>query len=170
MMKAITRNIHVNQRSGFAMLMAIFVIVIVGTLMALMMSMSTTSVKRTTNLYLSEQAVLLARSATEYTLLAISGTDRATTNCLTNLSLTYNPDGGNGNQLFDIAVSINYIGLSGGTGANKECTPAQNFILNANVSAPESKGSALIDVVVTSHANLNIGETIRYHRRTLQKL
>ncbi len=160
-------HLHVNQRSGFAMLMAIFVIVVVGTLMALMISLSSTSLKRTTNLYLNEQAALLARSAVEYTLLAISGTDR-TTGCLTNINTTYNPQG-IGNPMFNIAVTIRYIGLSGGNG-NNECTAAESFIPNNRVSAPESKGSALIDVVVESDPSLNIGETIRYHRRTLQKL
>ncbi len=167
MIRTTHQNLHVNQRSGFAMLMAIFVIVVVGTLMALMISMSATSVKRTTNLYLNEQAVLLARSATEYTLLAISGTDR-TTGCLTTINTAYDPSG-SGNDLFIITVTIRYIGLSGGNAAN-ECTMAQNFIPNAQVTADESKGSALIDVVVESDPALGIGETIRYHRRTLQKL
>jgi len=167
MIQTIHKNLHVKQRSGFAMLMAIFVIVIVGTLMALMISLSTTSLKRTTNLYLNEQAMLLARSATEYALLSISGTDR-TLGCLTNINTTYDPQGA-GSEIFDIAITIRYIGLSGGNAAN-ECTPAQNFIVNSRVTTAESKGSALIDVVVTSDPTLNIGETIRYHRRTLQKL
>jgi len=161
------KHLHVNQRSGFAMIMAIFVIVVVGTLMALMISLSTTSLKRTTNLYLNEQAALLARSAVEYTLLAISGTDR-TAGCLTRIDTVYNPNGA-ATPMFNIAVTIRYIGLSGGNAAN-ECTLAENVIPNARVSAPESKGSALIDVVITSDPSLNIGETIRYHRRTLQKL
>ncbi|RUM64621.1 MAG: hypothetical protein DSZ03_04040 [Sulfurimonas sp.] len=167
MMNPIHKNLHVKQRSGFAMLMAIFVIVIVGTLMALMISMSATSLKRTTNLYLHEQAVLLARSATEYAILAISGTDR-TAGCLTNINTAYDPSGA-GNNMFTITTTIRYIGLSGGNAAN-ECTVAENFIPNANVTAPESKGSALIDVVVTSDPTLGLNETIRYHRRTLQKL
>ncbi len=169
MMKPIHKNLHVKQRSGFAMIMAIFVIVIVGTLMALMISMSATSLKRTTNLYLSEQAVLLAKSATEYALLAISGTDRtAAAGCLTTINIDYDPSGV-GNNMFNITINIQYIGLSAGNAAN-ECTVAQNFIPNANVSALESRGSALIDVVVESDPSLGIGETIRYHRRTLQKL
>ncbi len=151
------------------MLMAIIVIVIVGTLMALMISMSTTSLKRTANLYLNEQAMLLARSATEYALLAISGTDR-TTGCLTSINTTYNPDSSAGSTpMFTISINIQYIGLSGGN-ANNECLIVENFITNANVTAPESKGSALIDVVVETDPTLNIGEPIRYHRRTLQKL
>ncbi len=163
------KNLHVNhkQRSGFAMMMAIFVIVIIGTLMGLMISMSATTLKRTTNLYLKEQAVLLAKSATEYTLLAISGTDR-TAGCLTSIAIKYNPENTT-DPIFNITTTIQYIGLSGGNVAN-ECTAAENFITNANVSAPESKGSALIDVVVESDDSLGLGETIRYHRRTLQKL
>ena len=160
-----------QKRSGFAMMMAIFVIVIMGTLMALMISMSATSLKRTTNIYLSEQAVLLARSATEYALLAISGTDRTDTTaggCITSINSSYNPEG-SGSPMFNINTTIQYIGLSGGPGAN-ECTTAQNYIQNAAITNSESLGSALIDVTVTSDSSLGLGETIRYHRRTLQKL
>ena len=157
-----------TKRSGFAMLMAIFVIVIIGTLMGLMISMSTSSVKRTTNLYLKEQATLIAKSATEYALLKISGTDR-TTGCITRIDSTYDP-AGNGSPIFNIAIDIRYIGLSGGNAAN-ECAASENIITNANVTAAESKGSVLMDVIVTSNEEtLNIGETISYHRRTLQKL
>ncbi len=161
------KNQIIKQRSGFAMMMAIFVIVIVGTLMGLMMSMSATALKRTTNLYLKEQAVLLAKSATEYAVLAISGTNR-TGGCLTIINSSYNPSGA-ATPIFNITTNIQYIGLSAGNLAN-ECNVGENFIQNADVSAPESKGSALIDVTVASDPNLGINETIRYHRRTLQKL
>ena len=69
---------------------------------------------------------------------------------------------------FDINISVQYIGLSAGN-ANNECTPAQNYINNSDVDDPNSKGSILLDVIVSADKNLTT-EPIRYHRRTLQKL
>lgn len=147
------------------MIMAIAVIVILGTIMALMLQMTAQTSKQTLNDYMHEQAILLTRSAKEYALLRISGHDRSV-NCLTQLNGTYSPDS---SSLFDINISIMYIGLSGGNGAN-ECTAAENYIQNADVGDPNSRGSILLDVVVTASSDLNLTEPVRYHRRTLQKL
>jgi type II secretory pathway pseudopilin PulG len=157
------KNNFLNQRSGFAMIMAIFVIVIIGTLMGLMISMSSTTAKKTTNIYLSEQAVLLAKSATEYAMLAISGYDRvANGGCINQINLTY-PSAAS--PIFTISVRLDYIGFA----TTPFAAGCNNYI--GSINTPESIGSVLVDVTVTSNeANLNIGETIRYHRRTLQKL
>lgn len=154
-----------NSRSGIAMIMAIAVIIILATIMALSLQITAQTSKQTINDYLHEQAILLTRSATEYTLLRISAQDRNTSGCLTTLNGTYAPDG---NTMFDMNISIRYIGLSGGSGVN-ECSVSQSYILNADVDDPNSKGSILLDVVVTADPSLTT-EPIRYHRRTLQKL
>ncbi len=155
-----------GHRRGIAMIMAIMVIVVLATIMALMLQMTATTSKQTLNDYLHEQAILLTRSATEYALLRISGTNRAL-GCLTTLNTTYAPSGP---ALYDINMSWQYIGLSAGNG-NNECTPAQSYILNANVNDADSKGSIILDVIVTARADQNLTtEPIRYHRRTLQKL
>ena len=57
------------------MIMAIAAIVVLGTLMAMMLNMSTDTTKRTFDNFLHEQAMLLTRSATEYALLEISGSN-----------------------------------------------------------------------------------------------
>jgi hypothetical protein len=146
------RKNSILMRRGIAMIMAIAVIVVLGTIMALSLSLTAETSKKTTDLYLHEQAKLLARSATEYTLLFLSGEDRSSS-CTTSLSAIYPKD----NKMFDINISVLYIGLD-------ECS---NYINSVNDS--RSKGSIILDVVVTSVKNLST-EPIRYHRRTLQKL
>ena len=147
-----------QHRRGIAMIMAIAVIVILTTIMALTLQMTTQTTKQTINDYIHKQAILLTRSATEYTLLRISGVDRTTTSCLRSLHGTYQ-------QYYDIDIAIQYIGLSG------ECTGANdNYIVDANVTDPNSKGSVILDVVVSVNDKNITSEPIRYHRRTLQKL
>ncbi len=161
------KNHILNQhRRGIAMIMAIAVILILSTIMALTLQMTTQTTKQTTNDYLHEQAILLTRSATEYTLLRISDVNRsAPSGCLTNLNGTYN-------NIYDINISWQYIGLS------DECTTAgDNYInvtdgdgINDDVDDDNSRGSILLDVIVSVNDENVATEPIRYHRRTLQKL
>ena len=164
-----------SKRSGFAMIMAIILIVVLSTIVAYTLSLTSQTTKQSTDLYMREQAVLLAQSAAEYTLLAISGYNRGTntnTNCLGSVNAQY-PD--NTNPLFDINVTIGYIGL----GCIKDdknnvlnttfTSTGYNYISESNVTTPESNGSVLLDITVTSEANTST-EPIRYFRRTIQKL
>ncbi len=146
------------KRNGFAMIMAIFFMILIATLLSYMLSTTTETAKRTTNIYVNEQAQLLAKSAVEYALLRVSGTDRSGGNCDNGFTAVY-PD--NVNPIFDISVSIKYIGF----GALAGCT---DYI--GNIATEESNGTMLIDVYVSDNASLNLSEPIRYHRRTLQKL
>jgi len=139
-------------RSGIAMIMAIAFLVVIAGMMALMLNMSSLANKRTGHIYFTEQAQLLAKSATEFALLAISGHDRGAGDCVESTTSTY---GG----YFNINTTIRYIGLPG--------VCANTFI--GAINTPESIGTVLIDVYVTSNNTLNIGNTIRYHRRTIQK-
>ena len=153
---------HKNNRAGFAMMMAIMVIVIIATLMAASLSMTSETSKRTTDVYMHEQALLLTRSATEYALLKLSGENRAAGGaCLNNIQMAY-PTNAAATKLFDININISYYGLE--TVCNNSLNPAPN-----NIITPESAGTILLDVMVSSNQNLPI-EPIRYHRRTLQKL
>src|SRR3990167_7195480 len=61
-----------KKRSGFAMIMAVIVILVISTIMALSLALTTETSKRTTDLYLYEQAVLHAKSAAELALLDIA--------------------------------------------------------------------------------------------------
>ncbi len=152
-------NSILTKRGGFAMIMAIILIVVLSTIMAIMLELTQKTTKETTNLYLKEQAVLLAKSATELALLEISGHNRGAggnTNCLSHVNAAYPNDT---SPIFDINTTIRYIGLN--------CKNGFNYI--KTIDTPESNGSVLIDTSVTSTPGTSI-QTIRYFRRTLQKL
>ncbi len=146
-----------QKRNGFAMIMAIFFMILIATLLSYMLSSTTETAKRTTNVYVNEQAQLLAKSAVEYAILRVSGQDRSGGICINSFNAQY-PEG---TPIFDINVTIQYIGF-GGLGG---CT---DYI--GTIQTPESNGTMLIDVYVSDNASLNLSEPIRYHRRTLQKL
>ena len=152
-------NRILTKRGGFAMIMAIILIVVLSTIMAIMLELTQKTTKETTNLYLKEQAVLLAKSATELAILEISGHKRGAggnTNCLSYINAVY-PN--IASPMFDINTTIRYIGLN--------CKNGLNYI--KTIDTPESNGSVLIDTSVTSTPGTSI-QTIRYFRRTLQKL
>lgn len=144
-------------RSAFSLITAIVFIVLVATLGALSLSFSTQSAKQTSDIYLKAQADLLARSAAEFALLAISGHKIDTSNgCLNQINTTYQTDD---NPLFDINITIQYLG----NGLFGDCN-----ILDNNVTYNDSNLTVLLDIFVTSKNNITT-EPIRVHRRTLQK-
>ena len=149
---------HYQQtRSGFAMIMAIFFMIVIATLLSYMLSSTTETAKRTTNTYVNEQAQLIAKSAVEYALLRVSGVERNATSCVNGFNTQYSPSG---NALLDVNVTIRYFGLAG--------TACNNLV--GSINTPESNGTMLIDVYVQDTPALMLSEPIRYHRRTLQKL
>ena len=136
------------------MITAIVFMILVATLGALALSLSTSTVKQTSDLYLREQAELLLQSSAEYTLLAISGHD-FTSECLNNIHINYPA----ANKLFDIDISINYLGSNLPAGC-------QRFTTN-DIDTNESNLTVILDITVTDN-NLST-EPIRLHRRTIQK-
>ena len=60
-------------RRAFSLVTAIFVMVLIGTILALAFTLSSTTVKQTGDVYMREQARLLAKSAVEYEILRIMG-------------------------------------------------------------------------------------------------
>ena len=139
---------------------AIAFMVIMASIMGLMLSMTAATSKRGADLYFQEQAHMLAKSATEFALLAISGHDRvANNNCVNTISSQYPAV----NPVYDINTTIRYIGFpNSGFGAN-----CNRYI--GNIQTPESNGTVLIDVVVTTNATAGLDEPVRFHRRTMQK-
>ncbi len=152
-----------HTRSGFAMIMAIFFMIVIATLLSYMLSSTTETAKRTTNTYVNEQAQLMAKSATEYAILRVSGHDRgaAGTNCMESFNAQYSP---NGNALLDINVTINYFGFG------DSCADLFPATTIGSIATQESNGTMMIDVYVSDSPGLMLSEPIRYHRRTLQKL
>ena len=143
-----------SSRSGMALVMALGVIVIVSTIMALSLSLTGTTTKRTTDLYLYEQSVLLSKSATEYALLQIAQS----------APCSYNGSHFKYNNTYDINIEVAYVYDSAAI-----CT-AGGGTLYTLVTTPEQSGSALIDVAVGVNDTTITSEPIRYFRRTIQKL
>jgi len=146
-------------RKGFSLITAIVFMILVATLGALALSLSTTSVKQTSDLYLREQAELLALSATEYALLSISA-HNFNTNCLNTINSTYTADGTT--TLFDINISLYYLG----NGLPANCSTFSGNL--SNIDTNDSNRTVIIDTIVSSSTGVS-SEPIRYHRRTIQK-
>ena len=146
-------------RNGIAMIMAIMVIVILATIMALSLSLTTQTTKRTTDLYIYEQAVLLSQSAAEYALLRIS----QETPCF-NLDLDFKaPDD---LDYFDINITTKYVY----TNATSLCTGTGNSEDWFDIQTDEQNGSVLMDITVSVDDPTISTEPIRYFRRSIQKL
>ncbi len=145
-------------RKGFSLITAIIIMMAVSLLMTMMISLSSSTVKTTTDMYLKEQAQLLARSATEYALLAISGHDN-TKNCIKNINISY-PN--STTVTHEMNISILYMG--------RGISNCGSHLLENNVTTDDSNLTAIIDVIVSVRANTTgITEPIRIHRRTIQK-
>ena len=157
-------NILKRAKNGMAMIMAIAVIVILATIMALAISLTSQTTKRTTDVYLYEQSVLLAHSAAEYALLRISQDNNSTNPC-NFIGANFSPDiDGDGTaDFYDVNISVRYIY----TNFPATCNAAQQYI---TVTTPEQNGSVLIDVSVSVNDTTVASEPIRYFKRTLQKL
>jgi len=140
-------------KNGMALIMAIAVIVIIATIMALSMALTSQTTKRSSDLYLYEQATLLSKSATEYALLKVAQDGP----CTHTNDLSFTQD-----SIYDINISLRYIYTN-----PSPCTAAQTY---TTVTTPEQNGSVLIDVAVSVTDPTVTTEPIRYFRRTLQKL
>jgi len=138
-------------KQGFTLLLAIVVMVLIGTLISLMLSFTTTTSKQTGDIYLKGQAELIARSETEYALLKISGNDWSKEECINNINDQY--------KNFDVNITIYYFGKN---------LPSSCNILDNNLYTKESNGTALIDVIVSTTDPIT-SEKINFHKRTIQK-
>ncbi len=142
-------------RSAFSMIMAIFVIVIMATVATLVTNLSSKSVKATTAQYQRAQAMLYAKSYTEFAILAVTAHDR-TSNCVQTItgSIGTSPYG------YDINTSIQYIGNNLGT-----CT---TLGASTTLSTPLT---IIVDVYVNYQDPDNTtAPALTVHRRTVQKI
>lgn len=152
------RNSTPKSKSGMAMIMAIAVIVIMATIMALSLSLTAKTSKRTTDLYLYEQAILYSKSAAELALL-----DIAQNGCQN----SYNNTLGNVGEIqYDVNVTMLYV-YTENSGCN-EYVGGLNPI--DYIQTDEQNGSVLMDITTTLHDSTITTEPIRYFRRSIQKL
>lgn len=155
-------------RPAFSMITSIFLIVVMSSLAIFIMSLSGKVVQETTSQYRKEQAILYAKSYTEFAIMSLTAQ-----NCISSISA--NVDGTPAEVLqgegYRVVVNIQYLGNDNG------CTNT----IGASVTTQSSQGNVvLIDTYVRyrnpEHPNAINSVAwvndpgITYHRRTLQKL
>lgn len=153
---------YATKRSAFAMILAIFVVVLVALGGVLLLSNVSMGSKSVGDNYLRAQAELLADSATEFGVMRAQGFNtNGNTDCLDNLNITvYNSNGqAAGNEMFDVSISYSYSFRY--LNQNTSCSN----ILAHNTGKDTMM---LLDVTVTDR-NLST-ESIRIHKRSWQKL
>lgn len=144
---------------GFAMILAIFVVVLVALGGVLLLSNVTTGSKSVGNNYLNAQAEVLAMSATEFAVMRAQGFDTTGGNCLNNINIIVQD--ASGAAAYDANVSIGYSFKN--TEPNNQCNTLAENTGNDTMM--------LIDVTVTTNQNANLStEPIRVFKRSWQKL
>jgi hypothetical protein len=146
-----------GMRSAFSMITAIFIIILMATVSVLILGTAGKMVKETTAEYQREQAILLARSYTEYAIMAVTANDHTGSHCLKGIQGSF--------QNYEIDVKLLYIGR----GLDPSC--GIDRILANDVSTPRSPLNVIIDVFVRyPDYDHPADHKITYHRRTLQKI
>ena len=170
-------------RKAFSMLTAIIVIVLMAGVSTLVMNLSGKIIKETGAQYRKEQAILLAKSYTEFAILAIQGHNMSTNGCLEGVYGVVNNiiPGSNANADTDgtgyrVSIQLTYIGLP----ATISCD--NKYRLDSAAPSASSDTSVLIDVNVRYKDPAKVSDIlsrggsvagmqeINYNRRTLQRL
>lgn len=146
------------KHSGFAMIMAIFVLVLVSLGGVMLLKNASTGAKSIGDKYVYAQEELLAMSATEFAVMRAQDFNTTGANCLNALNITIND--ASGALAYNANVNIQY--------SFKNAKPVNN---QCNVLAENTGNDTmmLIDVTVTNDANLTT-EPVRIHKRSWQKL
>jgi len=153
-----------NQRAAFSMITALFIIVMMASVAAFILNLSGNMIKETTTQFQREQAMLLAKSYTEYAVMAVMANDRNTENCLYTIegNIGTSPITGNG---YRARVHLNYIGIP------EEVGSCGGRILSQAVTTPKTPLTVMIDVYIDYKDPYNTAGAWRtYHKRTLQKI
>ncbi|MGD9718879.1 MAG: hypothetical protein AB7U24_06535 [Sulfurimonadaceae bacterium] len=138
--------------------MAIVVIVVITTIMALSLSLTVQTAKKTTDIYLHEQITLLAKSAAEYSLFKIAEDGP----CTHHNDLNFQHNG-----MYDINITNRYIYTN-----PNPCLGTANFGSYTNPAplSPDTNGTVIMDITISVDDPTITSEPIRYFRRTIQKL
>lgn len=173
-------------RKAFSLVTAIFVMFMMASVAGLVFNLTGKSIQETGTQYRKEQAALLARSYTEYAILAIQGHDMTTNGCLRTITGTVNytdingttqTGGANNGAGYRVTTRLRYMGLPAGivcpNDGQIEPTVSQR---TTSVGIP----SVLIDVNIRYRNpsdpriyNITTRNTvpwINFNRRTLQRL
>ena len=149
---------YASKRSAFAMILAIFVVVLVSLGGVMLLSGTSTGGKSVGDNYIHAQAELLAESATEFAVMRAQGFDTTGANCLNNLNISVQDS--SGASAYDVSVKIQYS-FRAARPANNQCSTLAEYTGNDTMM--------LIDATVTSNSNLTT-EPVRVHKRSWQKL
>jgi flagellar motor component MotA len=136
-------------KKSFAMLFAIIFIVVLATVGTLMMYFSASNVKKTSNEYLSIQAQMKAREATEYAIMALQARDFKNDGCINKIDIN--------STLYDVNMTFHYF--------LKDCNLKNCNNICSTITTQESNGSVMINTYVTSKVDSNV----RFFRQTIQK-
>ena len=155
-----------KQREAFSLITAIFVMIIMAGITALVMGTAGKIVKETTSQYQKEQAMLLAKSYTELAIMTVMSNSRAGTNCIYEVGGVVGPAGAWANgEGYQAEVRISYIGNATEVG---NCV--SNGTFSSTVVTPNSSLNIIVDAYIHYHELDNLGRVVTYHRRTLQKI
>ena len=149
-------------RKAFSMITAIFVIVIMATIAMFVTSLSGRGVKATSNQYQKAQAMLYAKSYTEFAIMAVTAHNR-TANCVETItgSIGNINEGG-----YAIRTHIAYIGPTSEIG---NCSGTRQ--LSNNVTTPSTPLTIIVDAYVDyKDPDNTAAPKITVHRRTVQKI
>lgn len=152
-------------RRGFSMLTAISILVLMASVAAFIMNISSKMVQETTAQYQREQAMLLSRSYTEYAILAVTANDQSQSSCLKKITGTAF-ESEMGDYAYQVEVNIQYIGND----VNTNCTKLNS----GDIETDKSPLTIVVDSVVRypdpSYPDPTTAPKISYHRRTTQKI
>jgi len=154
----------VKLKNGFSLLVAIFTILLLSLISSYIFYASSSIAKEGGIQYQQEQARLLARSYTEYAVLAISGNNRNTT-CIDEIEADIgSPITGQG---YKIKINITYIG-------NNKYTSTCSHKAFTLADTDEDTLSVILDVYVkykdSLHPFILNAPWQVYHKRSLQKI
>jgi len=148
-------------RNAFSMITAIFVLIIMASISVFVLSYSNKGAKSTTLQYQRAQALLYAKSYTEFAILAVTAHNR-TANCVKSIEDTI----GNINQGgYRIRTYISYIGPITEIGT---CPSSRR--LSTNVTTTDTPLTLIIDSYVSYKDPDNTSQTSTVHLRTVQKI
>ena len=142
------------KHSGMAMMMAIAVLVVLATIMAFTIQMSTKTGKRVVDVYVENQANLFAKNAAEYAVYKISKDKNCT---LSSFDVTLQ-------SYYDVHVDVSYILSDTTSGCSTSAIPL------TSVGGPEAYGYARIDVTVVVDDDTVVTEPIRIFRRYVEDI
>lgn len=163
-------------RKGFSLLTAIVVMILMAAITVAVMNISGKVIKETTSQYRKEQAILLAKSYTEFAILAIQGQNMTANGCLEDINGEINniipgsPGDSDNGTGYRVNIRLQYIGLPAAIvcpdnrldSASPSTTPNTSVLVDVNVRYR--------DIEFVDSASGNSAQEIHYNRRTLQRL